>query len=99
MKMANKLWVNSGLYDWETTGWVFNKALDEVEVPINILYDIEYDEGKFPVICSTGSYIDDDGYEQDYLLSDDEVDRAYEHIYEAMQDDPRDEPDYYMEEA
>jgi len=93
--MSKSLYTN----DWETTGWVFNKALDEVEVPITIYYDIEYDDITYPIIDATGYYIDDDGYEQDYLLSDDEVDREYEHILEAMRDDPRNEPDYYMEEA
>lgn len=75
--------------EWETTGWVTNKALDEVEVPITIWYDTEnYDGGIFPVIYPKATYEDDDGYKQDYLLSDNEVDRAYEHIYEAMCEEP-----------
>ena len=95
--MANKSWYTD---DWETTGWVTNKALDEVEVPITIWYYTENDDGGiFPVIYSIATYEDDDGYDQDYLLSDDEVDRAYEHIYEAMRDNPINEPDYYMEEV
>ena len=96
----DKLWINYGLYAWEATGWVTNKALDEVEVPITIQYDTDNDDtGLFPILESTGTYIDDDGYEQDYELSRREMDCAYEHILEAMQYDPRDEPDYYMEDA
>lgn len=75
--------------DWETTGWVTNKALDEVEVPITIWYYTENgDGGIFPVIYPIGIYEDDDGYEQDYELSDDKVDRVYEEIYEALQEKP-----------
>ena len=83
--MSKKRYTNN----WETTGWVFNKALDEVEVPLDILYDVEHDDGgSFPVIYGIATYEDEDGYEQDYLLSDDEVDRVYEHIYEAIREKP-----------
>ncbi len=75
--------------EWETTGWVFNKALDEVEVPITVFYNIEIeDHTSFPIIESIGSYEDEDGYDQDYLLSDDEVEIAWERIYEALHEKP-----------
>jgi hypothetical protein len=75
--------------EWETTGWVFNKALDEVEVPITVFYETESEDyTSFPVIESIGSYEDEDGYEQDYFLSDDEVEKVYETIYEALQEEP-----------
>tara|TARA_R110000765_G_scaffold7162_1_gene23417 strand:+ start:215 stop:478 length:264 start_codon:yes stop_codon:yes gene_type:complete len=74
--------------EWETTGWVYNKALNEVEVPIIVFYFIENDDQSYPVIEEIGSYEDEDGYKQDYLLSDMEVERAYERIYEAMQEAP-----------
>ena len=58
-------------------------------MPIAILYDIEHcDGGSFPVIYRIATYEDDDGYEQDYQLSDSEVDRIYEEVYEAMKDEP-----------
>ena len=75
--------------EWETTGWVFNKALDEVEVPITVFYNVESeDHTSFPVIESIGSYEDEDGYDQDYFLSDDEAEKVYETIYEALQEEP-----------
>ncbi len=67
--------------NWDGTGHVFNKALDEVEVPINILYDVDHDDGgSFPVIYGIATYEDDDGYEQDYQLSYTEIDRIYEEV-------------------
>ena len=75
--------------NWDGTGHVFNKALDEVEVPIDILYDVEHDDGgSFPVIYGIATYEDDDGYEQDYQLSDKELDKFYEEVYEAMREEP-----------
>ena len=82
----NKLWYANY---WDSRGYVFNKALDEVEVPIVILYDIEYDDGgSFPVIYGIATYEDDDGYEQDYQLSYTEIDKFYEEVYEAMREEP-----------
>ncbi len=34
---------------WDSTGYVINKALDEVEVPITVKYDFEsWNDGRFP---------------------------------------------------
>ena len=75
--------------NWDGTGHVFNKALDEVEVQIDILYDVDHDDGgSFPAIYPIATYSDDDGYEQDYKLSDKEVDKFYEEVYEAMREEP-----------
>lgn len=74
---------------WDSTGYVINKALDEVEVPITVKYEFEsWNDGRFPVIYTKATYEDDDGYEQDYALSENEVDRIYEEVYEAMKDEP-----------
>ena len=67
--------------NWDGSAWVTNKALDEVEVPINILYDVEHDDGgSFPVIYGIATYEDDDGYEQDYQLSYTEIARIRENF-------------------
>lgn len=75
--------------NWDGSAWVTNKALDEVEVPIDILYDVEHDDGgSFPAIYPIATYLDDDGYEQDYQLSENEIDKFYEEVYEAMREEP-----------
>jgi len=79
--------------EWETIGWVYNKALDEVEVPIIVFYKVENtDHTNYPIrnigIKSIGLYDDEDGYGQDYLLSDDEVEKVYENIYESLNEKP-----------
>ena len=36
--------------EWETIGWVYNKALDEVEVPIIVFYKVENtDHTNYPI--------------------------------------------------
>ena len=75
--------------NWDGTGHVFNKALDEVEVQIDILYDVDHDDGgSFPAIYPIATYSDDDGYEQDYQLSENEIEKYYEEVYEAMCEEP-----------
>jgi len=75
--------------NWDGSAWVTNKALDEVEVQIDILYDVDHDDGgSFPVIYGIATYSDDDGYEQDYQLSENEIDKFYEEVYEAMREEP-----------
>ena len=75
--------------NWDGTGHVFNKALDEVEVQIDILYDVDHDDGgSFPAIYPIATYEDDDGYEQDYRLSENEIEKYYEEVYEAMREEP-----------
>ena len=75
--------------NWDGTGHVTNKALDEVEVQIDILYDVEHDDGgSFPAIYPIATYEDDDGYEQDYRLSENEIEKYYEEVYEAMREEP-----------
>ena len=75
--------------NWDGSAWVFNKALDEVEVQIDILYDVDHDDGgSFPAIYPIATYEDDDGYEQDYKLSDKEIEKYYEEVYEAMCEEP-----------
>ena len=75
--------------NWDGSAWGFNKALDEVEVQIDILYDVEHDDGgSFPAIYPIATYSDDDGYEQDYKLSENEIQKFYEEVYEAMQEEP-----------
>jgi hypothetical protein len=64
---------------------------------IYVLYDTDNDDtGLFPIIESA-YYLDDKGNKQDYEMSMKEMDRAYDHIVDEMQADPRDEPDYYYD--
>jgi len=75
--------------NWDGLAWVTNKALDEVEVQIDILYDVDHDDGgSFPAIYPIATYSDDDGYEQDYKLSENEIEKYYEEVYEAMREEP-----------
>jgi len=75
--------------NWDGSAWVSNKALDEVEVQLDILYDVDHDDGgSFPAIYPIATYSDDDGYEQDYKLSENEIEKYYEEVYEAMCEEP-----------
>jgi hypothetical protein len=64
---------------------------------IYVEYDTDNDDtGLFPIIESA-YYRDDKGNKHDYEMSMKEMDRAYDHIVDEMQADPRDEPDYYYD--
>ena len=64
---------------------------------IYVEYDTDNDDtGLFPIIESAYT-CDDKGNKHDYEMSMKEMDRAYDHIVDEMQADPRDEPDYYYD--
>tara|TARA_R110000822_G_scaffold101253_2_gene227450 strand:- start:1408 stop:1662 length:255 start_codon:yes stop_codon:yes gene_type:complete len=82
-------------YETEVSGYVTGKNLEEIEVTICVAYECDRDErGYFPIIDCDATYIDEDGYEQDYRLVDSEVDILYDQITEEIRGDEPDR-DYY----
>ena len=79
------------LYKWDGVGTVLDSNDDEVEVDIDIGYDIEGDDvGRF-VVINGASYVDDKGFIRRYEFSDSEL-RAFEdEINEAINENPYDE--------
>ena len=77
-------------YDtWELEGEVVGKALDYIEVEVNVRYDVEPDDtGSFPVIERDATYEDEDGNTQDYRLGEREADNLYDEIYRAIHEPP-----------
>ena len=79
------------LYKWDGLGTVINSKDEEVDVDIDIGYDIENDDvGRFAVI-SKASYVDDKGFIRRYNLSDSERLAYEEEINDAINEDPYDE--------
>jgi hypothetical protein len=76
------------LYKWDGVGYVEDSNNDEVEVDIDIGYDIEGDDvGRFAVI-NQASYVDDKGYIRRYKFSDSEREAYEEEINDALNEEP-----------
>ena len=79
------------LYKWDGVGTVINSKDEEVDVDIDIGYDIEGDDvGKF-VIINQASYVDDKGFIRRYNFSDSERLAFEEEINDAINENPYDE--------
>ena len=79
------------LYKWDGVGTVINSKDDEVEVDIDIGYDIEGDDvGRF-VVINQASYIDDKGFIRRYNFSDSERQAYEDEINNAINENPYDE--------
>ena len=69
-------------------GYVFDSNDNEVEVHLDIGYDIEGDDvGRFAVI-NQASYVDDKGYIRRYKFSDSELNAYEEEINDAINEEP-----------
>ena len=79
------------LYKWDGVGYVEDSNEDEVEVDIDIGYDIENDDGGRFATINKASYVDDKGYIRRYHLSDSELDYYEEQINDAINENPYDE--------
>ena len=76
------------LHKWDGVGYVEDSNNDEVEVDIDIGYDIEGDDvGRFAVI-NQASYVDDKGYIKRYNFSDSEREAYEEEINDALNEEP-----------
>ena len=76
------------LYKWDGVGTVINSNDDEVEVDINIGYDIEGDDvGRFAAI-NQASYVDDKGYIRRYNFSDSEREAYEDEINARLDEEP-----------
>ena len=76
------------LYKWDGIGTVIDSKDDEVEVDINIGYDIEGDDvGRFAVI-NQASYVDDKGFIRRYNFSDSEREFYEEEINAKLDEEP-----------
>tara|TARA_R110002124_G_scaffold132718_1_gene295273 strand:+ start:130 stop:372 length:243 start_codon:yes stop_codon:yes gene_type:complete len=74
--------------DWYKHMWDGKGYPNDEEVHLDISYDIDIDdEGSYPTIYPIATYQDNNGIEQDYLLSEGQIERLYEEIYEAMRDE------------
>jgi len=76
------------LYKWDGVGTVIDSKDDEVEVDIDIGYDIEgAGVDRFAVI-NQASYVDDKGFIRRYNFSDSERIAYEEDINEAIHEEP-----------
>ena len=76
------------LYRWDGVGYVEDSNDDEVEVHLDIGYDIEGDDvGRYAVI-NKASYVDDKGYIRRYDFSDSEREAYEEEITDAINEEP-----------
>ena len=76
------------LHKWDGVGYVFDRNDEEVEVHLDIGYDIEGDDvGRFAVI-NQASYVDDKGYIRRYKFSDSELCAYEEEINDAINEEP-----------
>ena len=76
------------LYKWDGFGTVINSKDEEVEVDIDIGYDIENDDGGRFSTINQASYVDDKGYIRRYNLSDSEREAYEEEINDAINEEP-----------
>ena len=76
------------LYKWDGFGTVINSKDDEVEVDIDIGYDIENDDGGRFSTINQASYVDDKGYIRRYNLSDSEREAYEEEINARLDEEP-----------
>ena len=75
------------LYKWDGAGTVINSNDDEVEVDIDIGYDIENDDGGRFATIDKASYVDDKGFIRRYNLSDSEREAYEEDINDAINEE------------
>jgi len=79
------------LHKWDGVGTVINSKDEEVDVDIDIGYDIEGDDvGRF-VVINQASYVDDKGFIRRYNFSDSEREAYEEEINDAINENPYDE--------
>jgi len=76
------------LYKWDGVGYVFNSNDEEVEVDINIGYDIDGEGFDRFAVINKASYVDDKGFIRRYNLSDSERIAYEEDINEAIHEEP-----------
>ncbi len=76
------------LYKWDGVGYVENSKNEEVEVDIDIGYDIDNDDGGRFSTINKASYVDDKGFIRRYNLSDSERDFYEEEINDAINEEP-----------
>jgi hypothetical protein len=76
------------LYKWDGVGYVVNSRDEDVEVDIDIGYDIENDDGGRFATINQASYVDDKGFIRRYNLSDSEREAYEEEINDALNEEP-----------
>ena len=76
------------LYKWDGFGTVINSKDEEVDVDIDISYDIENDDGGRFAAINQASYVDDKGYIRRYNLSDSEREAYEEEINARLDEEP-----------
>ena len=76
------------LYKWDGVGYVEDSNDNEVEVDIDISYDIENDDGGRFSTINQASYVDDNGYIRRYNLSDSEREAYEEEINARLDEEP-----------
>ena len=76
------------LYKWDGFGTVINSKDEEVDVDIDIGYDIENDDGGRSSTINQASYVDDKGYIRRYNLSDSEREAYEEEINARLDEEP-----------
>jgi len=76
------------LHKWDGFGTVINSKDEEVDVDIDIGYDIENDDGGRFSTINQASYVDDKGYIRRYNLSDSEREAYEEEINARLDEEP-----------
>ena len=76
------------LYKWDGFGTVINSKDEEVDVDIDIGYDIENDDGGRFSTINQASYVDDKGFVRRYNLSDSEREAYEEEINARLDEEP-----------
>jgi len=76
------------LYKWDGFGTVINSKDEEVDVDIDIGYDIENDDGGRFSTINQASYVDDKGYIRRYNLSDSEREAYEDEINARLDEEP-----------
>jgi len=76
------------LYKWDGFGTVINSKDEEVDVDIDIGYDIENDDGGRFSTINQASYVDDKGFIRRYNLSDSEREAYEEEINARLDEEP-----------
>ena len=76
------------LFKWDGFGTVINSKDEEVDVDIDIGYDIENDDGGRFSTINQASYVDDKGYIRRYNLSDSEREAYEEEINARLDEEP-----------
>ena len=89
---------HSNMYDyWEfkTTPETLDHPDEYDSIVVHVGFEIDHEDGKkFPILHDS-YWLDSNGKEIDYILSNTEAEKVIDELYEAIYADPRDEPDYY----